>query len=402
MFEAVRQLSQAMTNGSDLDLRVVGFKDNESERDRHLWGNLIPVVFPTMGPRRFGYSPELRKWLQQFHADLVHTHGLWMYNSAAAHGWSQYANKPCVVTPHGMLDPWALENSRWKKVVASVLFENANLHHAACLHALCKAEATSFRAYGLRNPICVIPNGIDLPGTGNARFTLGNPPWHHLVEPGRKVLLYLGRIHPKKGLVNLLRAWAAVQRSMVPTHKQSEWVLAIAGWDQSGHEAELKRLASELLLSFADVREQRSDNLGESKGNKIASPSVLFLGPQFNEAKAACYANCDTFILPSFSEGLPMTILEAWSHGKPLLMTSECNLPEGFVSGSALRITTDVEDIKRGICTRLEMSDADAQAMGQRGFQLVSQRFVWPEIAHQMRSVYEWVLGGGPKPDCIL
>jgi len=284
------------------------------------------------------------------------------------------------------------------------------------------------RNYGLRNPIAVIPNGVDLPESREQKVESRNPPWQGHIEPGCKVLLFLSRIHPKKGLVNLLKAWAQIQRSEVRGQKSAEWVLAIAGWDQGGHEAELKRLASQLGLSFADVRNQESGSTNKksdfsvsefqlSSARDMASPvspgstptsdlrpptSVLLLGPQFGEAKAACYSNCDAFILPSFSEGVPMVVLEAWAHSKPVVMTPECNLPEGFVAKAAIRIETNVESMVRGLEQLLRSPSSDLCSLGANGRRLVSQRFAWPAIAKQMAGVYEWMLGGGPKPGCFV
>jgi poly(glycerol-phosphate) alpha-glucosyltransferase len=223
-----------------------------------------------------------------------------------------------------------------------------------------------------------------------------------MVEPGRKVLLYLGRIHPKKGLVNLLRAWKEVrgQRSEV-RGRGAEWVLAIAGWDQVGHEAELKRLATELGLSWTDVRATGLQG-GKTTGHVVGGPwSVVFLGPQFNEAKSSCYAQCDGFILPSFSEGLPMVVLEAWAYGKPVLMTEECNLPEAFACGAALRIETTTESIATGLREFFAAPEASHRQSGQEGLQLVRERFVWPMIARQMHQLYSWMLGGGSRPACL-
>jgi glycosyltransferase involved in cell wall biosynthesis len=130
--------------------------------------------------------------------------------------------------------------------------------------------------------------------------------------------------------------------------------------------------------------------------------SVVFLGPQFNEAKTACYRNCDAFILPSFSEGLPMVILEAWAYGKPVLMTPQCNLPEGFAADAAIRIEPNAESLAQGLHTLFQSSISDLQSTGARGRALVAGRFAWPKIATEMKSVYEWVLGGGAKPECVV
>ena len=156
-------------------------------------------------------------------------------------------------------------------------------------------------------------------------------------------------------------------------------MLAIAGWDQAGYERELKKLTTD-------------DGL---------LASVRFLGPLFGQEKEAAYRTCDAFILPSLSEGLPMTVLEAWAHAKPVLMTLECNLPEGFAAGAALQIGTGPEEIAAGLKQLTEMSDDDRTAMGNRGRTLVATKFSWPEIGERMRSVYEWVLGGEATPDTV-
>jgi len=304
-----------------------------------------------------------------------------------------------------MLDPWAVKNSAWKKRLALLLYEREHLANAACIRALCEAEAKAIRAFGLKNPICIVPNGIDIPEVSSQKSVVSSQKANGNefqvsgfsvsdFASGRKTLLFLGRIHPKKGLVNLIKAWAVSNR------KSEEWVLAIAGWDQGGHESGLKRLATELGIAWADVRDSGAGS-GERGVANLAPSSLLFLGPQYGEDKAACYRNCDAFILPSFSEGLPMVVLEAWTHGKPVLMTPECNLPEGFAAGAALRIEPSAESIAQGLLLLFQFSISDLQSTGSRGRALVAGKFAWPIIAVEMKSVYDWVLGGGPKPECV-
>ncbi len=342
-----------------------------------------PTEFPSdwpvlagrvVGPAALGYSPELARLLPQHVSkdSVIHVHGLWMYPGWLARRLTRATGAPRIISPHGMLAPWALRNSRWKKRVAAYAFEGQNLRTASCLHALCAAEAKNIRDYGLKNAVAIIPNGVDIPDGPESMRENRKPAWKEQIEPGRKILLYLGRIHPKKGLVNLLKAWSQI--------KKSEWTLAIAGWEEGGHQGDLQKLASDLgLLS-----------------------SVIFLGPQFGEAKSACYRDCDAFILPSFSEGLPMVVLEAWSYAKPVLMTPECNLQEGFAAQAALRVEPAIESIANGLDQLFQTSETERRAMGLRGLALVKDHFTWPKITLQMQAVYAWALGEGPQPESVL
>ena len=420
LFDAERRLWQSLQE-TGVKVSAFSLADEFSARDANHWLPIVPECFPVVWPSALGRSGQLRARLLAEPADLLYRSGLWKWPSRYALEWSRQHDKPEIVATHGMLDPWAVKNSAWKKRLALLLYEREHLGRAACIRALCEAEARAIRAFGLKNPIAIIPNGIDLPAIPNAEnpkveskneFQLSlaremAPPISSgsvsAFAGGRKTLLYLGRIHPKKGLVNLIRAWDSNRKSQiggpssVVSGPSSEWTLAIAGWDQGGHEAELKRLCDELGIAWQDVRGQKSD-FSVSAFQRF---SVLFLGPQFGEDKATCYRNCDAFILPSFSEGLPMVILEAWAYGKPVLMTPECNLPEGFAANAAFRIETNVESIAQGLRELFETPSAERQALGDNGRRLVAEKFAWPKIAAEMRSVYEWVLGSGPKPGCV-
>jgi len=381
LFDAVMRLAQSEQQ-LGAAVKAFGLRDENTDADLPAWSPVPVAAFSPGWPSGIGSAPGFFTALENFTPDICHTHGLWLYPSVAAKNYGRKTKRPYVISPHGMLDPWALKNSRWKKQIAWHLFEAAHLRGASCFRALCQSEGDSIRLLGLKNKIAVIPNGIDLP-SGSLPAT---PPWKDFVAPGKKVLLFLSRIHPKKGLVNLLKAWSQI--------RNSNWVLAIAGWEQGGHEAELKQICAERKISFADIHEPSSI---------LHSPSsVIFLGPQFNTAKAACYHHCDAFVLPSFSEGLPMVVLEAWANVKPVLMTPECNLPEGLQAQAALKIETSESSIATGLQHLFAMSDADRTAMGERARALVEARFTWTQVGKQMCAVHEWILGGGTKPNCIL
>jgi poly(glycerol-phosphate) alpha-glucosyltransferase len=380
LFQSVRGLAKAVTS-TNTTASVFGISDPNSTSDLLKWRPLSVCTYrPQFRP--WGYSNELVPALLAADLDILSTHGLWKYCSVASRQWHRRTGRPYIVHPEGMLDSWALRNAMWKKRIAALLYEDRHLRGAPCLRALCEAEAQSIRAYGMRNPICVIPNGVDLPELVESSALETESPVFRTFAQGRKILLYLGRLHPKKNLGNLICAWRQIL-NLHPSVRAS-WVLAIAGWSQREYEQELKHLAGDLDTASTP---------------ELAS--IAFLGPRFGTDKNECYRACDAFIMPSLSEGLPMTVLEAWAYAKPVLMTPECNLPEGFGAGAALQIGTSPEEIATGLKQLMEMSDDDRRAMGIRGRTLVATRFSWPRIGEQMRSVYEWVLGGGPTPDAI-
>ena len=429
LFDACRRLAQ--TTGREQEMIVLGLEDEFTNADIRAWAPLRPVVFQPFFPRSFGYAVSYTKYLAETSLDIAHVHGLWTYPSLAGYLWHRRTKRPLIYTAHGMLDPWALRNALWKKRLVRALWEDAAHRSAACFHAISEGEYESMREYGLRNPICVIPNGVDLPrAVESLELRVESSPFEPVAQ-GRKVLLYLGRIHSKKGLANLIRAWKATPNSQ--SSRLNSWILAIAGWDQGGHEEELKRLASELGISFVEVKGQKLQGVDQPAArhsrsgagaksenratavsqlstpeivasdtvNSQRSPSLLFLGPRFGEEKATAYRNADAFVLPSLSEGLPMAILEAWAHAKPVLMTPECNLPEGFAAGAALRIGSEAADIGTGLTQLFGMADSDRKQMGTRGRSLVAEKFSWPRIGEQMRAVYDWALGGGAPPDTV-
>jgi glycosyltransferase involved in cell wall biosynthesis len=389
LFTSVRRLAQTLASQSDTDLRVLSVRDAFTADDLKDWLPLEPDICVPRWPAALRYAPGLGPRLAGLQPDLLRLDGLWTYPSLVAQRWRRSARRPLIVAPRGMLDPWALRNSRWKKVLAAAWFERENLESAACLHALCEPEARAFRDYGLRTPVCVVPNGVDLPER------VPDPARQIPQLAGRKVLFFLSRLHPKKGLPNLLEAWAALHRELGAG--LAGWCLAIGGWDQGGHEAQLQQQTTALGLrwsAFAPASPAATASETDA--------SVFFLGPLFGEAKAAAFHQSAAFILPSFSEGLPMAVLEAWAWAKPVVMTPQCNLSEGFAAGAALRVEAKVADLRRGLCELVAMSDQDRAHMGARGRSLVAARFTWPQVARQMREVHDWVLGGGPPPACVV
>jgi glycosyltransferase involved in cell wall biosynthesis len=386
-----------------VDVRALGLEDDQWSADAERWTPVRAEVVTVTGPMAFGYSRAFLPKMETYGADLAHLHSLWMYPSVAIHRWSQRTGKPYLVTPNGMLEPWALRNSARKKRLAGLFYENRCLRGASCLQANTRKELADFRAYGLNNPVCVIPNGVDLPEDRTRVTGVGDQGADH--RP--RILLFLGRLHPKKGLVNALRAWASLQRTANSHPSTDNWAFVIAGWDQGGHEVDLKRLCKELDLSYAVTpASDFTDNRQLTTAHN--GSSVLFTGPAFGETKDALLRSASAFILPSFSEGLPMSVLEAWSYGLPVLMTEHCNLSEGFAADAAIQIGTNVDSIAEGMRRLLSLQPTDnghpttsLDSLGRNGRALVERQYTWPMVAAQMKEVYEWVLGGGQKPGSV-
>ncbi len=349
----------------DVEVSVFGRADSFVNKDLSLWCPLAVSPYTSFGP--LGNSVSLRRLLKNANADLVHQHGLWKDDQWAALQWQKQVSRPVVISPHGMLDPWALRNSEWKKKIVGRLFANKSLRKATCIHALCQSEAESIRAYGLSNPIVIIPNGVALP---NESMPLA------IKKKKGKRLLFLGRIHPKKGLNELIEAWSGFAAN--GTKKDFGWELLIAGWADGDYESRLKKKVADSGLA----------------------DSVRFLGSKYGDDKDRLFRSVDAFVLPSFSEGLPMAVLEAWSYSLPVVMTDYCNIPEGFSSEAALRIYPDVQSVACGLDQLFAMSESDRQNMGLKGRKLVEQKFSWEQSAKKLAATYEWCLGG-VRPACM-
>lgn len=384
---SLRGMMSEMQREGD-DVRIFSVADEHAHEVTAEWSGFDVCLARSKGPRKFGYAPSLNCDVEEFEPDVLHVHGLWTYTSVVGMSWRRRTGRPTVIHPHGMLDVWALKNSRWKKQLAMLLFEHRHLAGASCIRVLCHAEEEAVRALGFKNPVSVIPNGVDLPK--------GEKSGQNVAAATRKILLYLGRIHPKKGIVPLIEAFA--QKSVGTA--LSDWTLIVAGWDQDSHESELKCLASRLGMEWSDLREASFSEAGIQSALQTR-PRLIFAGPAFGTDKERLYRMSSAFILPSFSEGLPMVVLEAWSYGKPVLMTPMCNLPEGVASGAAVSIFPSVESIGEKLEMLAGLPADERWAMGARGHDLVERQFTWGRVASQMREVDQWLLRKGVQPNCV-
>jgi glycosyltransferase involved in cell wall biosynthesis len=332
-------------------------------------------------PERLSYWPISRgAWLtdrlrgnklhRQLHTLLadsegVHIHGLWEQSTAIAAATARELGIPYVLSAHGMLEPWALANKRLKKQLYAGLIERRNVAGAACLHALTRAEARHYVNFGARSPIAIIPNGVELPEGAKEDLFLSRFP----ALRGHRLVLFMARLHPKKGLDLLLEAWADLASRFPGTR------LVIAGPD-----AEATQARCESYVSL--------HGLGES---------VIFTGMLRDAMKWSALAAAEIFVLPSYSEGLSVSVLEAMGMGVPVIVTEPCNMPEVAENGAGLEIQPDAGEVASALQAMLSHTPEENAAIGRRGKELVQSRFTWPQVARKMAAVYRWV-AGGTKP----
>lgn len=354
------------------NLAVYGVQDERFPAAQASWSVNALHCLPTRGPYRLSYAPKLSEALSAGNHDLLHVHGVWFYPLYAVSLWGRRTGKPVIISPRGMLDSWALRQSAVAKRAMLALFAGRALREAVVLHALNEAEAESFRRFGLSNSIAIVPNGVELPCLDDA---LAGPVQH--MPAGRKTLLFLGRIHAKKGILALIKAWGALGRARPSLFE--EWRLVVAGWDDGGYLTELVSLVDEL-------------DLGQH---------IFFPGALYGEDKHMVLRNASAFILPSHSEGLPMSVLEAWAYGLPVFMTEACNLSVGFEANAAFEITTEPNAMANTLAQCLS-DDAALMRVGAAGRQLVAGHYQWSTVVDRTSELYSWVIGGGPRPTFVL
>lgn len=377
LFETVPGLAHALQFQSlgDIQVSAIGVFDKYFMADRHSWKCPIQAMpISAWAPKKLLYTPGMLDFLLAEDASVVFCHGLWNYHNRVVLQWARRTQRPYIMVPHGMLDIIDLKKSRLKKWLARKFYMDRLFEGAACVRAISQSEADSIRAYGVRAPICLIPNGMVLPPTERS----DPPPWRQSLPANAKVLFYIGRINPKKGLPALIEAWRQVMKS--DRAAAEGWHLVIAGWGQDGHELTLKSQVERLSLG----------------------QTIHFVGPLFDAAKDTAFRNADAFVLPSKSEGLPTVILEAWAYELPVLMTPQCNIPEGFTARAAVRIETNADSIADGLRQLFRMSEAKRKEMGANGRTLVATKFSWSSIGRETLMVCKWILGSAPKPASVI
>ncbi len=280
-------------------------------------------------------------------------------------------NRPIVITAHGALEPWALQNSGWKKQLVGRWFQFQDLKTATCLHVNSEAEQRSLRQLGMANPIAIIPNGVNL------------GEWNHLPPvdlftdrfpqlAGKQLFLFMARIHRKKGLQHLLEGWSRVS----PLNRN--WHLVIAGPDDGFLEASQKLVAD---LNVAST--------------------TSFVGALHGDQKRSALAAASAFVQPSFSEGFSMSIVEAMACRLPVVITPGCNFSEASHAGAAIEVQPTADSTAQGLEAIIQMSISNRQAMGERGRRMVEREYTWDQIAAKTIELYHWMATASDQPDFV-
>lgn len=357
---SVPQLAHGVARITSEDVHVIGVEDPHVPQAVDKWGPAVHA-HEAIGPRAFGYAPGIQETLARVAPDVIDVQGLWTYPSLANLRHHRRHGTSYVVTPRGMLDPWAREHSWWKKRAARFWFEDAHLAGAACLRATAEMEAEHFRSFGLKNPIAVVPNGVEIP---EIRAERG--------RADRRRLLFLSRIHPKKGLPQLLNAWTEI------AEERPSWELVIAGPDELNHTAEMQRLAK-----------------------RLGAPRVAWEGPVYGGDKSSLYRSADLFVLPTYAENFGLVIAEALAHGVPVVTTY--NAPWAGLKSNHCGWWIPLEDdrLRDTLLRATSLPRSTLDTMGARGRKWMERDFGWGGIAERMLAVYDAVVHGASLPQDI-
>ena len=300
----------------------------------------------------------LRTGVQRGMFDLIHVHEPWHHPGFAAFRTASEHGVPFVLTPHGTLESWALAHKALKKRLYMRLVQDSIVESSDAIHALTDAEMARIVELGYQTPVFVAPNGVN-PGLLDAGPDTSAFLAKYPKLEGKLVILFLGRLHSKKGLDVLARSFAEIAR------KYEDCVLLAAGPDEDGSR---RRMESILLAEHALDR-------------------AVFSGMLTGGEKLAALACADVFVLPSYSEGFSVAVLEALAAGLPVVISSQCNFSE--VSARAAGFVVEpVEPAVTAAISRLVNDEPLRAAMGRNGQRLVREKYTWDAIARSMAEFY--------------
>ncbi len=328
------------------------------------------VTFPRL-PGDF--SPAFAKLLPDICkvSDIVHGHGLWMHVNWSTGKHAKGLNKPLVITPRGSLEPRRLKHSYWKKRVSSFLFDKSNLEYASCIHATSEMEYESIRSYGIKNPVAIIQNGVDVPTFNSDKQHLDSFREKYPEFKNKRIMLFLSRLSWEKGLPLLVKAWKSLSSDF------KDWHLVIAGQGTTDYEKEIKSLFC-------------SNGLAER---------TTWTGILHDEEKRAAFSEAELFVLPTLSENFGIAVAEALASGIPVITTHGAPWKVLLEERCGWWIPVDVSDLAEAMREAMSLSDVERMRMGERGKFLMKDKYSWQEVALKMVKVYKWVLQGGKIPE---
>lgn len=362
--EAVKLLAKAVKEHPRISVEVITLRDEHFDRDIADWSGIKVTSFRYFGPSNYGFSPGLLLHMLRGNFDLSHVHGLWMFHCFVVWLWSRIRGKPYIVTPHGTMEQWIRSRSPIKKWMVSKIYQSRFLNRASAFHILTKKEKIDVDLMVRDNKSMVIPNFLPL-----AIPTTNRPCWWKDEFQNKKIYLFFGRIHEKKGWRELCDAWDQRCKADEGFARRSQ--LVFCGW-----------------LDGSEDFPARVDMLQLAHGN------ACYAGPQFGDDKTTSIQAATVFILPSKSEGLPMGVLEAWAAGVPVLMTAACNLPIGFDEGAALEIGESCEEISKGLYVADNWSEHDIEHMSIVSKKLIREKFSTDSVSSKVYDLYDFVIKG--------
>lgn len=308
------------------------------------------------------FKSALEKLLLERKVDLIHNHGVWLPANHSASVVARKYKKPCIITPHGMLTIWCYNFKPLKKRIAWQLYLKKDVMDAAIVHMTSQGEVEEFKKLGFKGRLAVIPNGIHLPVIDQMIPKLKDG----------KTALFVSRIHPKKGLLNLVEAWSRI--------RPKGWRMRLVGPDEGGHRKEVERALIE----------------------KGLADDFIFEGPIFGERLWEIYRTSDVFILPTLSENFGNVVPEALACGLPVVCTYGAPWEELVTRKCGWWIPIGVEALTKTLREVFETTASERMEMGIRGRKLVEEKYTWESVGKKMKLLYEWVLGGGAAPEFVL
>ena len=299
------------------------------------------------------------------HPKILHLHGIWDLLGNLLLLKYKCSKKLVIVSPHGMLDPYSLSTKRFKKKVALFLYQRRNLNNCDVIHSTSDKESQNIRKLGFVRPIAMIPIGINT----------NDYPLKKFQNKEQKKVLFLSRIHPKKGLDILIDLWASLDANTL-----SNWCLEIAGLGEQSYLAELMAKVKKYDLQA----------------------NIKFIGEVSGQKKVDTFHSADIFILPSLGENFGIVVLEALSCGLPVITTT--STPWEILGEHKLGRCVDheFEEIRGALIEMMAMTDTEFINLSVRCRDFVEKYYNHKIFARNMNHLYQWLEVGGDKPDFIF